>query len=147
MQAILIVGEGERAEQMARELADAGYEVEVRSFAEMPEGLAMGDAAAIVVEVSAEGEIQEIADSAGRGAEKRPVLAVLPEEMLASRGHRSRPSTTSPSFRCGRASWRRACVACSAATASPIRRTCCVRAPSPSTRQGTGCSSTARSWS
>jgi len=83
MQAISIVGEGECAERMARELADAGYKVEIRSFAEMPAALS-GEAMAIVVEVSAEGEIQELAESAGRGAEKKPVLAVLPEEMLAS---------------------------------------------------------------
>jgi len=84
MEAVLIVGEGDSAERMAQELADAGYDVKVHSFAEMPAGLTSGDAAAVIVEISGEGGIRELVDSAGSALQKTPVLAILPETMLAS---------------------------------------------------------------
>jgi len=82
MQTILILGEGERAEQMARELAAGGYQVDVRPFAKMAKGI---DASvdAIVVDLASAGDVGSLAVAAGTGAEKRPVLAVLPEGSLA----------------------------------------------------------------
>jgi len=82
MQTILILGEGERVEQMAQELAGGGYRVEVRPFTEMAEGIG-GGIAAIVADMSSAGDPVSPAVAAGGGAERRPVLAVLPEESLA----------------------------------------------------------------
>jgi len=82
MQTILILGEGERVEQMAEELAAGGYRVEVCPFAETGGGIGAG-IAAIVADMSSAGGAVSLAVAAGGGAEKRPVLAVLPEESLA----------------------------------------------------------------
>jgi DNA-binding response OmpR family regulator len=82
MQTILILGEGERAEQMARELGDSGYQIEVRPFAETAGGID-GSVAAIVVDLPSAGDVGSLTFAAGTGAGKRPVLAVLPEESLA----------------------------------------------------------------
>jgi DNA-binding response OmpR family regulator len=82
MQTILILGEGERAEQMAQELGDIGYQIEVRPFAATAEGIGAG-VAAIVADMSSAGDSVSLAVAAGGGAEKRPVLAVLPEGSLA----------------------------------------------------------------
>jgi len=82
MQAILIVGEGERANQMAQALAESGYRVEVHSFGEM--GAVPAGTAAIVADLTSEGGPGSLTGPAGSGADRLPVLAVLPEEMLAS---------------------------------------------------------------
>jgi DNA-binding response OmpR family regulator len=79
MQTIIIVGEGEPAQRMAEELRGAGYEVEERSFAEAPGG----DAVAVVVDLSSGGETGGLTGLDER-AEMPPVLAVMPEEMIAS---------------------------------------------------------------
>ena len=82
MQTILILGEGERVQQMAEELAAGGYRVEVCPFAETGGGIGAG-IAAIVADMSSPGDPVSLAVAAGDGAEKRPVLALLPEESLA----------------------------------------------------------------
>jgi DNA-binding response OmpR family regulator len=84
MQTILILGEGERVEQMAQELARGGYQVEVLPFTEKAAGIGAG-IAAIVADMSSAGDPVSLAAAVGGGTEKRPVLAVLPEESLAGK--------------------------------------------------------------
>jgi DNA-binding response OmpR family regulator len=81
MQTVLVVGEGERVEQMVQELAGSGYKVEARSPAEIAGSIDAG-VAAVVVDVPSAQDAPGIAIAAGSGAEKRPVLAVLLEEAL-----------------------------------------------------------------
>jgi two-component system, OmpR family, alkaline phosphatase synthesis response regulator PhoP len=91
MQTILVIGEGQPAREMARALTDAGYRVDVRSAAKASDSPVLSTAAAVVVDLAAEGGLDSLpagrhglADAAEGGARKTPVLAVLPEEMLAS---------------------------------------------------------------
>jgi DNA-binding response OmpR family regulator len=81
MQTVLVVGDGERARQIAQELAAGGYQVEVCSPAEIAGGVG-ARVAAIVVDVPSAKDAPDLAPVAATGAEKRPVLAVLPEEAL-----------------------------------------------------------------
>jgi len=78
VQSILIVGEGETAELMAQELYAAGYRVDLRAFAAASDA---SDATAVIV---VGGELDGLASLGGSGDDRRPVLALLPEEALDS---------------------------------------------------------------
>ena len=84
MQSILILGEGERAEQMAQELAEAGYRVEMRPLADAAESGIAADVTAVVAVPSAGSELAGLTNAAGGSLDRKPVLAVLPEEALDS---------------------------------------------------------------
>jgi DNA-binding response OmpR family regulator len=83
MATILVIGEGERAEMIARELAESGFQVDVCSPVDIAGGL--GDnVSAIVVNVPSANDAHNLRAPLEVGSEKRPVLAVLPEEALAA---------------------------------------------------------------
>ena len=75
MQTIVVVGEGERAQQMAQELSAAGYEVEVNGDAS---GI---DARANVLVIDGAPDA-ELARAISAGRQKPAILAVLSEEAL-----------------------------------------------------------------
>jgi DNA-binding response OmpR family regulator len=84
MQAILVVGEGESVRQLARELADAGYQVTVHRRDEATQALDFSTPAAIVVDLSDGTGVGELAGPAD-GPDKTPLLALVPAQAIGAR--------------------------------------------------------------
>ncbi len=84
MQAILVVGEGEAVRELARELADAGYQVTVHRREDAVQALGLSAPAAVVVDLSDGGGVDELAGAAD-GWEKTPLLGLIPEHVVGAR--------------------------------------------------------------
>ena len=80
---ILIAGEGESAQRLARELKGAGYASAVCSLAEAP-GRLRGESPvlALVLDLSSRGDLNGLEGLLGAGAKKVPTLVVLADGML-----------------------------------------------------------------
>lgn len=86
MQKILIIGEGDNAEQMAQELEDAGYEAAVCAPAAAPVRLrSEASPRAVIVDVSSLSAVPDLAELLSRAgsADETPTLAILTEEQIA----------------------------------------------------------------
>lgn len=81
MQTILVVGEGECAAEIARELVASGYQVEAKASLDASDAVD-AKVAALIVCASSSVETDGLARLREGVGEKPPVLAVLPEEAL-----------------------------------------------------------------
>jgi DNA-binding response OmpR family regulator len=84
MQLILILGDHTLTLPMAQELTAAGYQVDTRPLVELAESGVPADVTAVVAVPANVRELDGVAKAAGSGVDKKPVLAVLPEELFAS---------------------------------------------------------------
>lgn len=86
MQKILVIGEGDSAEQMAQELEDAGYEAAVCAPASAPDRLrSEASPRAVILDVSGLPTVPDLAGLLPRAgsADETPTLVIFTEEQLA----------------------------------------------------------------
>lgn len=83
VQKILVIGEGDNAEQMARELEDAGYEAAVCTPAAAPDRLrSEASPRAVIVDVSTLPAVPDLAELLSP-TDETPSLVILTEEQIA----------------------------------------------------------------
>jgi two-component system alkaline phosphatase synthesis response regulator PhoP len=84
MQAIRVIGDGDETKRLAQELTDAGYQVTVRARGDASQAFDLSPVAAVVLDLSDGGKLGDLTGPAD-GADKTPLLALLPPQALGSR--------------------------------------------------------------